>query len=75
MIIQLYFTNDEGRKLQYQYCPVQNLDININGKKYQLHCIIEHIGNTYNSGHYKSYFKKNNIWYCASDKIITRIEM
>ena len=55
---------------------LQNLDINVNGetKKYELQYIIEHIGFNYNSGHYKSYFKKNNTWYCANDTIITRIE-
>ena len=31
------------------------------------------MGYNCNSGHYKSYFKKNIIWYCANYKIITRI--
>merc|ERR1712082_189482 len=76
MIIQVNLIDDYGRKLNSKCIPLQNLDININGqtKKYELHYIIEHIGSNYNSGHYISYFKKNNTWYCANDTIITRIE-
>merc|ERR1711873_1499 len=76
MIIQVNFIDDYGRKLNSKCIPLQNLDININGqtKKYELHYIIEHIGSNYKSGHYISYFKKNNTWYCANDTIITRIE-
>merc|ERR1719481_453073 len=76
MIIQINFIDNYGSKLQSQCIPLPNLDINMNGetKKYELQCIIEHIGFNYNSGHYKSYFKKNNTWYCANDTIITRIE-
>merc|ERR1712215_660748 len=76
MIIQVNFIDNYGSKLQSQCIPLQNLDININGqtKKYELHYIIEHIGSNYNSGHYMSYFKKNNTWYCANDRSITRIE-
>merc|ERR1712243_310062 len=76
MIIQLNFIDDYGRKLNSKCIPLQNLDINIHGqtKKYELHYIIEHIGSNYKSGHYISYFKKNNTWYCANDTIITRIE-
>ena len=76
MIIQVNFIDIYGRKLKSKCIPLQNLDININGqtKKYELHYIIEHIGSNYNSGHYISYFKKNNTWYCANDTIITRIE-
>merc|ERR1712115_495567 len=76
MIIQVNFIDSEGRKIQSRCSPLQNLDININGetKKYELQCIIEHIGFNYNSGHYMSYLKKNNTWYCANDRIITRIE-
>merc|ERR1712243_242318 len=76
MIIQVNFIDNYGRKLKSKCIPLQNLDININGqtKKYELHYIIEHIGSNYNSGHYISYFKKNNTWYCANDTIITRIE-
>merc|ERR1712243_546646 len=75
MIIQVNFIDISGRKLKSKSIPLQNLDININGqtKKYELHYIIEHIGSNYNSGHYISYFKKNNTWYCANDRIITRI--
>merc|ERR1712243_220886 len=76
MIIKVSFIDDDGRKLNSKCIPLQNLDININGqtKKYELHYIIEHIGSNYKHGHYKSYFKKNNTWYCANDRIITRIE-
>merc|ERR1711873_263929 len=76
MIIQVNFIDDYGRKLNSKCIPLQNLDININGqtKKYEIHYIIEHIGPNLHSGHYISYFKKNNTWYCANDKIITRIE-
>merc|ERR1712243_131606 len=76
MIIQVNFIDNYGRKLKSKCIPLQNLDININGqtKKYELHYIIEHISSNYNSGHYISYFKKNNTWYCANDTIITRIE-
>merc|ERR1711872_1177818 len=76
MIIQVSFIDDYGRKLKSKCIPLQNLDININGqtKKYELYYIIEHIGSNYKSGHYISYFKKNNTWYCANDTIITRIE-
>merc|ERR1712240_704527 len=76
MIIQLNFIDDDGTKFESKCIPLQNLDININGqrKKYELHYIIEHIGPNLHSGHYKSYFKKNNTWYCANDKIITMIE-
>merc|ERR1712215_282367 len=76
MIIQVNFIDNYGSKLQSQCIPLQNLDININGqtKKYELHYIIEHIGSNLNSGHYMSYFKKNNTWYCANDRSITRIE-
>merc|ERR1712163_93326 len=76
MIIQVNFIDDYGSKLQSQCIPLQNLDINIKEqtKKYELHYIIEHIGSNYNSGHYMSYFKKNNTWYCANETIITRIE-
>merc|ERR1711873_194465 len=35
--------------------------------------IIEHIGPNLHCGHYISYFKKNNTWYCANDKVITMI--
>merc|ERR1712208_93985 len=68
--------DEYGTKLKSKCIPLQNLDININGqtKKYELHYIIEHIGSNLHSGHYKSYFKKNNTWYCANDRIITRIE-
>merc|ERR1712115_185476 len=76
MIIQVNFIDDYGRKLNSKCIPLQNLDININGqtKKYELHYIIEHIGSNYKSGHYMSYFKKNNTWYCANDRSITTIE-
>ena len=79
MIIQLSFVDfvdNMGMKSKSECIPLQNLDININGqtKKYELHYIIEHIGSNYNSGHYMSYFKKNNTWYCANDRSITRIE-
>merc|ERR1711962_889552 len=76
MIIQLNFVDNFGSKLKSKCIPLQNLYININGqtKKYELHYIIEHIGPNLHSGHYKSYFKKNNIWYCANDTIISRIE-
>ena len=79
MIIQLSFVDfvdNMGLKSKSECIPLQNLDININGqtKKYELHYIIEHIGSNYNSGHYMSYFKKNNTWYCANDRSITRIE-
>merc|ERR1712239_42300 len=37
-------------------------------------CLLIHIGSNYKSGHYISYFKKNNTWYYANDTIITRIE-
>merc|ERR1712243_259304 len=76
MIIQLNFMDESLTKKKSKCIPLQNLDININGqtKKYELHYIIEHIGPNLHSGHYKSYFKKNNTWYCANDKIITRIE-
>merc|ERR1712101_58318 len=79
MIIQLSFlefVDNMGIKSKSECIPLQNLDININGqtKKYELQYIIEHIGSTYNSGHYMSYFKKNNTWYCANDRSITRIE-
>merc|ERR1712115_415305 len=79
MIIQLSFlefVDNMGLKSKSECIPLQNLDININGqtKNYELQYIIEHIGNTYNSGHYMSYFKKNNTWYCANDRSITRIE-
>ena len=49
MIIQVNFIDSEGRKIQSRCSPLQNLDININGetKKYELHCIIEHIGSNY----------------------------
>merc|ERR1712002_1362052 len=76
LIIQLNFMNRSSTKKESQCIPLQNLDININGetKKYELHYIIEHIGPNLHCGHYISYFKKNNTWYCANDKIITRIE-
>merc|ERR1712208_204171 len=76
MIIQLNFMDEYGTKLKSKCIPLQNLDININGqtKKYELHYIIEHIGSNLHSGHYISYFKKNNTWYCANDRSITRIE-
>merc|ERR1712243_45015 len=76
MIIQLNFMDESLTKKKSKCIPLQNLYININGqtKKYELHYIIEHIGPNLHSGHYKSYFKKNNTWYCANDKIITRIE-
>ena len=32
MIIQLYFIDDGGTKLESKCSPVQNLDININGQ-------------------------------------------
>merc|ERR1711867_211752 len=75
LIIQLNFMNRSGTKKESQCIPLQNLDININGetKKYELHYIIEHIGPNLHCGHYISYFKKNNTWYCANDKVITRI--
>merc|ERR1711962_1623498 len=71
MIIQLNFVDNFGIKLKSKCIPLQNFDININGqtKKYELHYIIEHIGSNLNSGHYMSYFKKNNTWYCANDTI------
>merc|ERR1711962_519912 len=76
MIIQLNFVDNFGIKLKSKCIPLPNFNININGqtKKYELHYIIEHIGSNYNSGHYMSYFKKNNTWYCANDTSITRIE-
>merc|ERR1712089_106402 len=76
MIIQINFMDKFLRKKQSTCIPLQNLDININGqtKKYELHYIIQHIGPNLQSGHYKSYFKKNNTWYCANDTMITTIE-
>merc|ERR1712041_6928 len=76
MIIQINFMDKFLRKKKSTCIPLQNLDININGqtKKYELHYIIQHIGPNLQSGHYKSYFKKNNTWYCANDTMITRIK-
>merc|ERR1711962_1243780 len=75
MIIQINFFDNFLRKKPSTCIPLQNLDINVNGqtKKYELHNIIQHIGDTLQSGHYKSYFKKNNTWYCANDTEITTI--
>ena len=69
LILQLVLFDSEGKKSTRQCTPLQNLELNVRDvhKKYQLECIIEHIGNTVQTGHYVSYFKRNDMWYRASD--------
>ena len=74
LILQLMIFNRHGRKSRKQCTPLQNLELKVGGvdKKYQLECIIEHIGDTVQIGHYVSYFKiSDDIWYKANDTIIT----
>ena len=73
LILQLVLFDSEGQKSTRQCTPLQNLELNVRDvhKKYQLECIIQHIGNTVETGHYVSYFKRNDIWYRASDADIS----
>ena len=55
--------------------PLQNLEVNVCDVQqiYQLQCIIEHVGSDIGNGYYVSYFKTNDMWYCASDEDVSRI--
>jgi hypothetical protein len=46
--------------------------IQISGEPYRLLSTAEHKGNTAISGHYISYLRNENEWYCADDSVISR---
>ncbi len=64
-------TNYRQTKLTQTCDPVHEIDITTkNGKShtYKLHCIIDHVGESIDHGHYKSYFQINDTWVMVSDE-------
>ena len=57
--------------------PLLHLEINTMDAlhKFQLECIIEHVGEDMRSGHYKCYFLKNGMWYLGNDSYVTPISI
>ena len=53
---------------QYVYCEKSR-----QRNTYKLVAVINHIGNTYMSGHYFTYARVNGVWYKFDDAVVSRV--
>ena len=80
LIVQILFferVNAAMLKKTNTCSPLLHLDIKTADAlhKFQLECIIEHVGANMMSGHYKCYFIKNGMWYLGNDSHVAGISM
>jgi ubiquitin C-terminal hydrolase len=57
-----------------KYCLKDNINTNIDNNIYELTNIINHLGNSLDSGHYTSHHKINDKWFYADDDDIIKIK-
>ena len=69
--------NDVLLKKTNTFSPLLHLEMKTMDAlhRFQLECIIEHVGPNMESGHYKCYFLKNDMWYLGNDSYVTRISI